>query len=127
MRIAASVALALLVVLEMFQIALAAGAPFGRAAWGGSHDGVLPTGLRVASAVNALVVYPLIALAILSAGGYTSVEWLPGDGPGVLWGLTVFFAIGTVANLASRSKLEKLWAPVVLGLAVCSGILAAGL
>ena len=36
-----------------FQIALALGAPWGRAAWGGAHEGRLPGKLRVASLVSA--------------------------------------------------------------------------
>ena len=35
-----------------FQVSLAAGTPWGRLAWGGSHEGVLPTDLRVASALR---------------------------------------------------------------------------
>jgi hypothetical protein len=51
-------AIALVIVLTglaMFQIALACGAPVGRFAFGGKHDGTLPSTLRVASAVTVLV------------------------------------------------------------------------
>jgi hypothetical protein len=52
------------VVIAIFQIALAAGAPLGRASWGGAHAGQLPTGLRVASAV-AVGVWVFAALIVL--------------------------------------------------------------
>ena len=48
-----------------FQIALAAGAPWGAAAWGGASPGVLPRGLRVSSAGSGLV-YVLLAVAARS-------------------------------------------------------------
>ena len=53
--IAAAVALALFVVLVAFQLALALGAPWGRAAYGGQTPGVLPAGRRVSSAVAVVV------------------------------------------------------------------------
>ncbi|MCI0679398.1 MAG: hypothetical protein L0Z63_10210 [Actinobacteria bacterium] len=56
--IAGFIAVVLLGVVTLFQLALAAGAPWGVAAWGGRHPGVLPTRLRIASVVVALVVYP---------------------------------------------------------------------
>jgi hypothetical protein len=60
MVIAAGVAVGLLVVVAVFQLALALGAPFGKAAWGGAHDGVLPPRLRAASAFVGLVVYSAV-------------------------------------------------------------------
>ena len=54
--------------LVAFQLAIAFGAPFGRASWGGRHKGVLPTRLRTASAVAA-VVWSLAALLILGRAG----------------------------------------------------------
>ena len=45
----------LLLIQVVFQLALAAGAPWGRAAWGGQNDGVLPVGFRVASGIAAVV------------------------------------------------------------------------
>ena len=51
-----------------FQVALAAGAPWGSAAWGGAHPGTLPTNLRVASAASAGV-WTGIALLTARRGG----------------------------------------------------------
>jgi FtsH-binding integral membrane protein len=127
MRIAAIVAVALLAVVTVFQIALALGAPLGQAAWGGRHPGVLPTRLRVASGVAAVVVYPLIMVVVLAAAGLIGGDWLPGTGQVVMWALTGLFALGALMNLVSRSKAERLWGPVVGVIAVCCAILAATL
>jgi hypothetical protein len=97
---------AALVVLGVFQTALAAGAPWARAAYGGMHGGTLPRHLRIAS-----------GLAALSYGG-GAVLILRGSGsPGVrtrgFTALSVFMGIGVVANAASRSSVERaLWTPV---------------
>jgi nitrate reductase NapE component len=79
-KIAAGIAVVLLVVIIVFQMALAFGAPLGKAAWGGQHEGVLPTRLRIASAVAALLIYPLIVVAILGSAGFIEGEFLPGNG-----------------------------------------------
>jgi hypothetical protein len=43
-----------------------------------------------------------------------------------MWVLTGFFAIGSVANFASRSKKERIWGLVSLAIAVCCAIIAIG-
>lgn len=58
-----------LVVIAVFQVALAAGAPLGQASWGGAHHRQLPTRLRVASAV-AVGVWVLAALIVLGRAGF---------------------------------------------------------
>lgn len=124
--VAGIVAVVLLVIVTLFQAALALGAPWGRAAWGGRHDGVLPARFRIASGLAAVVVYPLILLVVLDASGTVDISGLS-PGPGVMWGLVALFTIGTLANLASPSKVERIWAPVSLGIAICCAIVAAGM
>jgi hypothetical protein len=126
MTIAAFIATGLIVVLVVFQLALAAGAPLGAAAWGGRHPGVLPWRLRVASAVAGLVVYPLIALVILAAAGLIDGDWLPIDPVIAMWILAGFVALGLIANAISRSPPERAWAPVSAVLAVCCAVIALG-
>jgi hypothetical protein len=100
-----------------FQVALAAGAPLGQAAWGGAHDGQLPTSLRVASAV-AVGVWVLAALIVLGRAGFEAKP-LP---PTVLrlgpWILVCVCLIGALMNFLSPSAWERfLWAPFTLALA----------
>lgn len=125
MDLAAIVAVVLLTVVAIFQVALALGAPWGEAAWGGSHHGVLPNGFRVASAVAGVVVYPLIIAIVLTAAGLIDADWTPGAGAAGMWVLTGFFTLGAFANFASRSKKERIWGPVSLVIAVCCGFIAA--
>jgi hypothetical protein len=123
-NLAAIVAVVLLGVVSVFQIALAFGAPLGNAAWGGQHDGVLPTRLRIASGVVGTVVYPLIALFVLASAGLIDADWMPGTGKAGMWVLTGLFSLGALANFASRSKMERYWGPVSLAIAVCCGVIA---
>lgn len=125
MRIAAVVATVLLSVLSVFQLALAAGAPWGRASYGGVWPGVLPRGMRINSAVFGVVFYPLAILYVLDAAGIRETAWLLAPSV-VLWVLAGFFAIGTVMNAISRSPIERWWAPVSVGLAACYAVLALG-
>ena len=127
MELAGSVAVGLLTVIAVFQMALALGAPYGKAAWGGAHDGVLPPRLRGASALVGLVVYPAIIAVVLSASGLIEADLVPGDGAMTMWVLTTIFLLGAIANLVSRSRLERWWAGVSLTLAFCCGGMALGL
>ena len=127
MEIAAIVAALLLVAIWAFQVALAAGAAWGIAAWGGQSKGVLPTRLRVSSGIAAAFIYPLITLYVLVSAEVVVVDWLPGVGKIAMWGLVGLFALGTLMNLASRSKIERIWGPVCLVIAICCWIIVRGL
>ena len=124
MVIAAAVAVGLLVVVAVFQLALALGAPFGKAAWGGAHDGVLPMRLRAASAFVGLVVYPAVIAVVLSASGVIDADLVPGRGAVTMWVLATIFLLGAMANAVSRSRVERGWAPVSLTIELCCGAVA---
>lgn len=127
MKIAAIVGVTLLAVVVVFQIALAVGAPLGKAAWGGRHEGVLPKRLRIASGFAALLVYPLIILVVLDSASLIDMTFLPGNGEAVMWVLCGLFSLGGLANVASRSTVERYWAPVSVAIAVCCAIVASAL
>jgi hypothetical protein len=126
MRLAAIVAVVLLAVVGVFQIALALGAPLGFAAWGGRYGGVLPAGLRIASGMAGVVIYPLISLFVLASAGLIKADWMPGTGKAGMWGLAGLFTLGALANFASRSKRERYWGPVSLIIGVCCANIAMG-
>jgi hypothetical protein len=126
-ELSAILAAILLVVLGVFQLALALGAPWGQAAWGGQHVGVLPTPLRIASGVAAVVIVPTVMLLVLAAAGLVSADWLPLDGSLIMWVLTGIFAVGSLMNVVSRSRVERVWGPVALILALCCAVIALGL
>lgn len=123
--IAAWIAAALIVVLTVFQLALALGAPAGAAAWGGSHPGVLPTRLRVASGFVAVFFYPVVAIELLYVADVVDFGW---DVSQLwIWVLAGLFVLGALANFASRSRIERIWGPVSLVLAVCCAVIAVGM
>lgn len=126
MTVAGLVAGVLMAILIGFQLALAAGAPLGAAAWGGRYPGVLPGRLRAASALVGLVIYPVMLGAILAAAGLISDAWLPVDRVVAAWILAVFFALGVLANAISRSAAERIWAVAAGALAVCCAVIALG-
>ena len=110
------------VVLGAMQSALAAGAPLGRFAWGGTHR-VLPTSLRKAS-IATIFVYALFVFIALEKARATAL--LPAVVADVgIWVLAAYFLVGLVMNSVSSSKAERLtMAPCCLLLAVSSILLA---
>jgi hypothetical protein len=111
------------VVLAAFQVALALGAPLGRAAWGGTHV-QLPTGLRVASAFAAAV-WVLAALTVLGRSGFSASPLPPAFVRWGTWILVGVLVLGALMNFASPSGWERfLWGPAALILAVLCLVVA---
>ncbi|KMS83499.1 hypothetical protein ACZ91_52800 [Streptomyces regensis] len=99
--------------LGAFQTGLAAGAPWGHMAYGGSHPGRLPTRLRTVSAVAAAGYGVAAALVATERGTVTSRRI----------GLTClagFLGFGTALNAVSPSRTERIWAPVCAATAVAA-------
>ena len=113
-----------LIVLAIFQAAIALGAPVGKAAWGGRNPGVLPRNLRIGSAVS-VVIYLFAALIVLDRAGVPLI-----DLPDTLsfygtWALVALLTIGAVVNLASSSPYERFgWGPFAAVMALLTLILA---
>lgn len=94
-----------------FQIALAAGAPWGSYAMGGRHPGVFPPALRVAAVLQAVL---LVALALIVGG---RVAWVPTNSwaPELIWIPVGVSVVSLVMNSITPSADERrLWAPVAL-------------
>ncbi|MCU1632549.1 MAG: hypothetical protein JWM61_1201 [Micrococcaceae bacterium] len=109
---AGKIAAVLLLVVAAFQMTLAAGAPWGAAALGGSHPGVLPNELRVSTAVQG-VIYLLLAAAVGTSWAGTTFRRR------LLYGATALMVIGALMNLASTSFVERmLWVPVTVALVI---------
>jgi hypothetical protein len=106
-----------------FQVGLALGAPWGRAAWGGAHNR-LPAGLRIASALAAAF-WIAAALVILGLAGYEPIP-LPFAAPSwASWVLFGLLALGVLMNLASRSRWERfLMSPIALALSLLCLVVA---
>lgn len=119
----ALVALVLIGFVFAFQVGLAAGAPWGSAAWGGTHAGALPRRLRIASA-GSMLILGFFAWIILARDGVVDSPLSDGLLGGLTWVVTGYFVLGAIVNLISRSPRERWWAPVSLVLAVSVGLLA---
>lgn len=111
-RVASRSAAGILGVAAGFQAGLAAGAPWGAAAYGGGHPGVLPVPLRRTSAAAA-VVYSGLAYVVASDALAPPVQRR------AFATLSGVFAVGAVLNAMSRSRVERLiWTPVTGALAL---------
>lgn len=122
--IACLVASGLLAALAVVQAGAAAGAPWGRVTWGGRHR-VLPTRLRLASAVSVLL-YAGFAAVLISRAGI-----LPGGDSVVIrvltWVLFAYFVVGIGMNAISRSPAERLvMTPACVVLAAATLVVALG-
>ena len=106
-----------------FQIALAAGAPWGAYAMGGAFPGQFPPALRVAAVVQAVILAGWAAVVLARAG-----VALPGwarPSRWLIWAVVVFAAISVVLNLLTPSAGERaIWAPTALILLISSAIVA---
>jgi hypothetical protein len=106
-----------------FQLALALGAPWGRYAMGGAFPGRFPPAMRVAAAIQAVLI-ALLAVIVSSAVGLA----LPGLAvtfPWLVWVVVVVSGLAVLLNAISRSAGERrIWLPVALVLLVSSLLVA---
>jgi hypothetical protein len=123
--VAAALGAAGFLVIAGFQLALALGAPLGRAAYGG-RNAILSPRLRRTSA-GAVVIWLVAAAIILGRGGVLALP-LPEVVLNLgIWALVVLSVVGTIVNLASSSPWERFgWAPFSAAMAVLSYIVATG-
>lgn len=113
-----------LLVIALFQLSLALGAPFGSAALGGTHEGQLPTNLRVVSAIAAAM-WLLAALVVMGRAGLQDTP-LPNAllRPGA-WIMVGVLGVGALLNFASASPWERfMWGPFSLVLAGLCALVA---
>ena len=103
-----------------FQLALAAGAPWGAYAMGGKYPGRFPPPLRVTAVVQAVVLALLAAVVAARAGllAQPVVPWL-------IWVVVAFSGLSLVMNVVSPSVGERrLWVPVAGVMLAASSIVA---
>jgi len=106
-----------------FQLALAAGAPWGAYAMGGAFPGQFPLALRVAALVQAALLSGTAAVVMARAGlllaGWSRVSrWL-------VWIVVAFAAVSLVLNLITPNTGERaIWAPIALLLLMSSALVA---
>jgi hypothetical protein len=120
--ILAYVACAILAALAVLQLALIAGAPLGRFAWGG-QDQVLPSRRKAGSAIS-VVLYAIFVLVILQSVDVIAV-FPAAIAQVATWVVAAVFFASFVMNGISRSPSERaVMAPVSLALAALCVFLA---
>ncbi|SHM45207.1 hypothetical protein SAMN04488057_101497 [Cyclobacterium lianum] len=114
----------LTIIVILFQLCLAAGLPWGAASMGGKYPGKYPPKMRLVASVNALVLTGMMVIAWARAGrAFPEIYSISLVG---IWVMVVFFALGTVMNVITPSKIERIWAPVAFGQFVTSLLFALG-
>ena len=105
-----------------FQLALAAGAPWGTYAMGGAFPGRFPPWLRVAAVVQAIVVTGMAAV-VLSRAGLLALDFP--HARRLTWVVVAVGAIGLVLNVITPSAGERaIWVPVAFLLLASSLVVA---
>jgi hypothetical protein len=106
-----------------FQIALAAGAPWGAYAMGGAFPGQFPAALRFTALIQAALLtgMALIVLAragLILPGWWRASRWL-------IWFVVGFAALSLFLNLITPSAGERaIWAPVAFVLLLSCAVVA---
>ena len=94
-----------------FQLALAAGAPWGELAMGGRVTGRFPPRLRIAAVVQGALIAALAAIVATRAGLLAT----PLDAAWLIRLAVAFSAASLFVNAISRSPRERrLWVPVAI-------------
>ena len=106
-----------------FQIALAAGAPWGSYAMGGAFPGQFPPALRISALFQAALLAAFAAV-VLARAGLILPGWQKASRR-LVWAVVAFSALSLVLNLITPSAGERLiWAPVALLLLISSAAVA---
>ena len=106
-----------------FQIALAAGAPWGSYAMGGAFPGQFPPALRIAAIFQATLLVGL-AVVVLARAGLILPRWFRAS-RWLVWVVVGFTALSLVLNLITPSAGERaIWAPVAFLLLISSTAVA---
>lgn len=111
-------------VVILFQLCLAAGAPWGKASMVGKYPGKYPPKMRVVAVVNVFILAGM-AVVVLSRAGVILPSLMPFSKIAI-WVVALFFLAGTIMNTITPSKIERIWAPVALGQLIASILLALG-
>ena len=121
--LAAKLFLLMTAVVVAFQLALAAGAPWGELTMGGAFPGQLPPRMR-AAAIGSALVLAAFAAVVAARAGLAFPRWQRASRR-VIWVVVVYSVVGVVLNAATPSPRERLlWLPVTIALMACALVVA---
>ncbi len=109
-------------VVIIFQACLAAGLPWGAASMGGKFPGKYPPKMRAVAVINILILL-FIGIIGLSRANLLFTQMMSFSKP-AMWVVVAFFAVATVMNTITPSKIERIWAPVA-GMQLITSIIIA--
>ncbi|WP_145320138.1 hypothetical protein [Paenibacillus xylanexedens] len=113
----------LILIVILFQIALAAGLPWGEYAMGGKFPGKYPVSMRFACIIQ-IAILAFMGIVVLSKSRSLVREW-SAFADIAIWFIVGYLVLGTILNLITRSVWERrIWAPVTLLMLVSSIIVA---
>jgi hypothetical protein len=120
---AAKFYIALTAVVVGFQIALAAGAPWGELTMGGAFPGQLPPPMR-AAAVGSAVLLLAFSAVVAARAGLALPRWRRAS-QRLIWVVVAYTVVGVLLHVVTPSARERMvWLPVLLGLAGCALVVA---
>jgi hypothetical protein len=108
----------------VFQACLAAGLPWGAASMGGRFPGKYPPRMRVVAVANMMLLAFLASLVVSKAN--VALPALKPVADTGIWFVVAFCALGTVLNTITPSKIERIWAPLLLVQLIASVLVALG-
>ncbi len=104
--ISAYIYIVLTIIIGIFQLALALGVPLGEYTMGGKFPGKLPIKMRVAALIQILILLIFVFMVITKAG--IAFEQYYSVGSIGIWFVVAFFVFGSIVNISSESRKEKL-------------------
>jgi hypothetical protein len=111
------------IIVALFQFSLALGAPWGEYTLGGRFPGQLPPKMRIAALIQIIILFVLAFIVLLKSGlAFNQFYSISKIG---IWFVVAFFVLGSILNLATPSKKERMiWGPVNILLLVASIVVA---
>lgn len=108
-----------ILIVVLFQLALALGAPWGEYAMGGKYPGKFPPKIRVAAVIQLLILVAFGIIGMIRSGLILSSFY--DFSAKAIWFVVGFFVLGTFMNLITPSKKERnIWAPITFILLLTS-------
>ncbi len=106
----------------IFQLCLVIGLPWGAAAMGGKFPGKFPPKMRVVAIFISILLFFTIIITLARAELFFLQLFT--FSKIAIWFVVVLYAIGTIMNIITPSKIEKIWIPVAAIQLITSFIIA---
>jgi len=99
------------IIVTLFQLALAFGAPLGKFANGGKFPGSLPKNMRFMPFIQIAILWFFLYIVLIKTN--IIMNQSVSIGSIGIWFVVVFFFLGSILNLITPSKPERMvWGPI---------------